>query len=145
MVERKDKRVLVVDDDHECRLLLSTFVAQAGYRVEAVPDGPMALALMQAHSADVVLLDANLPGLNGFEVCKRIRENAKTANTGIVIVTAFIGDDARERGLAAGADEFVSKPFRADQVLDIIASLVKIAEARRQLDVGADALKTGLS
>ncbi len=148
MIDKKTKRILVVDDDHECRLLLSTFVAQAGYRVDAVADGAMALTMMQSQPPDVVLLDANLPRLDGFEVCRRIRANEKTQHTPVVIITAFSTEDTKQRGLAVGADEYVQKPFRAENVLEIVEQLLKISAARRQLDAVdptniADALRGG--
>lgn len=143
-MERRKFRILVVDDDHECRFLLSRFAAEAGYQVEAVADGAMALSMMQARPADLVLLDAHLPKQDGFSVCQAIRDNPNTAHTPVVMLTAFGTEDARERGLNAGADEFLEKPFRADQLQEIVDQLLLMHEARRTLDVDPDALARGL-
>ena len=117
-------RVLVVDDDHEARLLLSTVVARAGFDVNAVADGSMALTMMASTPPDIVLLDAHLPRLSGFDVCKRIREDVRTASIPVVMLTAFAGDDARQRSMDAGATEFVPKPFRADALLELLERLL---------------------
>jgi DNA-binding response OmpR family regulator len=135
MGDKKPQRILVVDDDHECRLLLSTFAAQAGYEVDAVADGSMALTLIASKLPDLVLLDVNLPKRDGFEVCRAIRESKRTEHLPVIMLTAFSTTDARERGLEVGADEFVAKPFRAGELLEVIDQLLKIREARKQLEV----------
>lgn len=116
-------RVLVVDDDHEARLLLSTLVARAGFDVHAVADGAMALAMMRARPPHVVLLDAHLPGKSGFDVCREIRGDSKLCATPVVMLTAFAEGDARERSLEAGASEFVEKPFRTEQLVALLRRL----------------------
>ncbi len=115
------RRVLVVEDDHETRLLLSAFMARAGFRVDAVADGTMALTMVQAQPPDAVLLDAHLPRLDGYSVCKAIK--ARPVGPVVVMVTAFGGEDARGRALAAGADEFVEKPFRHEKLLEVVERL----------------------
>jgi CheY-like chemotaxis protein len=137
-------RVLVVDDDHDCRLLLSTLVAQAGYNVDAVADGGMALATIQSRPPDLVLLDAYLPVRDGFAVCRTIKENPSTTHTPVIMLTAFSSTEARERCLAAGADEFVPKPFRTETLLELIEQLIAIGATARQLDPGQDAVVEGL-
>jgi len=120
-------RVLVVDDDHEARLLLSTLVARAGYDVHAVADGAMALTMMRARPPLVVLLDAHLPGQSGFDVCRQIRADERLAKIGVIMLTAFAEGDARERSREAGANEFVEKPFRADDLLELVRRLAQAA------------------
>ncbi len=137
-------RVLVVDDDHDCRLLLSTVAARAGFDVDAVADGEMALLTIRARPPDLVLLDACLPQRDGFDICRTIKDTPATKHTPVVILTAFSTPDARERSLAAGADEFVAKPFRNEAILDIITQLMRIRDAAHQLDPGETAVVAGL-
>jgi DNA-binding response OmpR family regulator len=137
-------RVLVVDDDHDCRLLLSTIMARAGFEVDAVADGEMAIATLRSRPPDLVLLDAYLPRCDGFQVCRTIKSDPATTHTPVIMLTAFSAGDARERCLAAGADEFVPKPFRADTLLDTIRQLLEISAAAEQLDPGEAAMVSGL-
>ncbi|MEE8408731.1 MAG: response regulator [Myxococcota bacterium] len=134
------QRVLVVDDDHDCRLVLSALMARAGFSVDAVADGEMALNLMRTQPPDLVLLDAHLPRTDGWEVCRTIKDTPETTHTPVVMLTAFASGDARSRSLEAGADEFVAKPFRADALLELVEQLLTIRDAASQLDPGADAV-----
>ena len=133
-------RVLVVDDDHDCRLMLSAVMARAGFSVDAVADGEMALSLMRTQPPDLVLLDAHLPQADGWEVCRTIKETPETTHTPVVMLTAFSDGDERSRSLDAGADEFVAKPFRADSLLELVEQLLTIRDAASQLDPGAAAV-----
>ena len=137
-------RVLVVDYDHDCRLLLSTIVAQAGYNVDAVADGEMALATIRSRPPDLVLLDAYLPVRDGFAVCRTIKQDPATTHTPVIMLTAFSSMEARDRGLAAGADEFVTKPFRAEALVTLMQQLIAIGNAAKQLDPGEAAVVKGL-
>jgi DNA-binding response OmpR family regulator len=141
----RNPRVLVVDDDHDCRLMLSSLVARAGFRVDAVADGEMALSLFGTQPPDLVLLDAHLPRVDGWEVCRAIKADEATAHTPVIMLTAFSSADARERSLAAGADEYVEKPFRADALLEMIEQLLAIRESARQLDPGEAAVITAMT
>lgn len=139
------KRVLVVDDDHECRLLLSTVVAQAGFAVDSAADGQMALTLVRSRMPDLVLLDAHLPGLDGFAACDAIKSDPKTEHIAVVILTAFATSEAQEKSKKAGADEFVSKPFRSETLLELIEQLLEIQAVAKQLDVGQGAMAKAFS
>jgi DNA-binding response OmpR family regulator len=124
MTEKKPS-VLIVDDDHECRLMLSTVFAHEGYAVNAVADGAMALAIMRSQPPDLVMLDAQLPRINGFDVCRQIKSNELTARIPVVILTGFSIDSAREQSLEAGADQFVEKPFSADVLLAVVRQVLR--------------------
>ncbi len=144
MATKARRRILVVDDDHECRLLLSALAARAGFEVDAVADGGLALTLLKAKPPDLILLDAFLPRIDGFALLERIRGDAAIKHTPVVMLTAFASEDTRQRGLDAGADEFIEKPFRTEELLELIDQLLKIREARRTLDVDGEALAKGL-
>jgi DNA-binding response OmpR family regulator len=132
---RRDQRVLVVDDDHESRLLLSSIMAQAGFRVDAVEDGSMALTMMQSQPPDLVLLDLVLPRMDGLAVCRAIKADPKRGRTPVVMISARGGHEARSESMAAGADEFVAKPYRIEHLLDLVDQLIKIRDDAAQLDI----------
>ena len=108
-------RILVVDDiDANVRLLEAKLSAEY-YEVLTASDGPTALAMAAAEKPDIVLLDVMMPGMDGFEVCRRLKEDAETRHIPVVLVTALDGRTDRVAGLDAGADEFLTKPI--DDVL----------------------------
>ena len=100
--------VLVVEDEAHVRELVSYTLQGAGYRVRAVADGESALREARTTRPDVVVLDIRLPGIDGWEVCRRIREQS---NVPILIMTALAGDESHVKGLRLGADDYVGKPF----------------------------------
>jgi len=128
-MDAEQARVLVVDDDHDCRLVLCTIVAQAGYHVDAVADGRMALAMLQNNPPDIVLLDAHLPGIDGWEVCRSIKSTEQTQQMPVIMLTAFASPQNQTQSMEAGADEFVPKPFRADELLQLIQRFLAAAPA----------------
>jgi len=123
-MKQKKPSVLVVDDDHECRLMLSTVFAHEGYAVNAVADGAMAMAIVHSQPPDLVMMDAQLPRMTGFDVCQQIKSNKATAHIPVVMLTAFSLESAREQCLAAGADEFVAKPFHIDALLAVVKQVL---------------------
>src|SRR5260221_1440873 len=103
--------VLVVDDEPQNLEVIQGFLEMEGFTVVTAEDGEAALLLLADSRPDLVLLDVRMPGLDGFEVCRRIKENPATIFVPVVIITALQGAQERVRGAAAGADEFLSKPF----------------------------------
>jgi DNA-binding response OmpR family regulator len=100
--------VLVVEDEANVRELVSYTLQGAGYRVRAVGDGESALAAARQMSPDLVVLDIRLPGIDGWEVCRRLRMDS---NVPILMMTALADDDSLVKGLRLGADDYVGKPF----------------------------------
>jgi two-component system response regulator MtrA len=100
--------VLVVEDEAHVRELVSYTLQGAGYRVRAVADGESAMREMRRSPPDLVVLDIRLPGIDGWEVCRRIRQQS---NLPILIMTALAEDESLVRGLRLGADDYVAKPF----------------------------------
>jgi two-component system OmpR family response regulator len=117
-------RVLVVDDDPDIRVSIVEALKIGGYDAAGVATGTGALATCREHCPDLVLLDQMLPDIDGLEVCRRLRDDAATGRVPIVFLTARTGEKERVRGLAAGADDYVVKPFStAELVLRIRAVL----------------------
>lgn len=103
-------RVLVVDDTKTNRRLLQAKLEAKYYTVFLAPDGPHALESAVRHQPDIILLDVMMPGMDGYEVCRRLKSNLATRHIPIVMLTALTDRDDRLRGLEAGADDFLSKP-----------------------------------
>ena len=113
-------RVLVVDDEPGMRLLLGKGLQQAGYEVVTAMHGPQALAAFLQAQPDLVLLDVLMPGMDGYEVCRRLR---RVADVPIVMVSALRNEDEIVRGLEAGADDYVTKPFGVAELVARLAAL----------------------
>jgi adenylate cyclase len=118
-------RILVVDDMAANVRLLEAVLEPAGFSVSSASSGPEALELVVSELPDLVLLDVQMAGMNGYEVCRRIRENETTALIPVVMVTSH-DSEARIDGIRAGADDFVTKPFDRQELLLRARSLVRI-------------------
>jgi adenylate cyclase len=118
-------RVLVVDDQPTNIKLLDATLSPRGYDVRGVESGEQALAALTEGGTDLVLLDIVMPGLDGYEVCRRIREDPATAFLPVVMVTAS-GEEQKLKALEAGADDFLTKPIDRNELLARVASLARI-------------------
>src|SRR5262252_8045024 len=116
------RRVLVVDDDDDIRLLLQELLTGAGYRVETAPDGRAALRAFHANPADLVVLDLSMPELDGFETLERLRD---LSDVPVILLTARDGEIDKVRGFRAGADDYVVKPFGRQELLARIGALLR--------------------
>lgn len=119
-------RVLVVDDILPNVKLLEAKLASEYYDVLTATNGQEALDKVKAQSPDIVLLDVMMPGMDGFEVCKRIKADPATAHIPVVIVTALTDSSDRIKGLEAGADDFLSKPLNDTALMSRVRSLVRL-------------------
>src|SRR3954453_11123095 len=113
-------RLLLVDDDALLVAVLSAALVQEGYAVEAATDGRDALRRFQQHRPDLVILDVQLPELDGLEVCRRLRA---TATTPIILLTSRAEEIDRVAGLDLGADDYVTKPFSTRELCARIRAL----------------------
>jgi class 3 adenylate cyclase len=118
-------RILVVDDVPQNVRLLEAVLTSRGYGVIAASSGAEALEVVGRERPDLVLLDIQMPGMNGYEVCGRLREDPATQFLPVVMITSS-GDEERLKALEAGADDFVPKPFNQAELLARVRSLVRI-------------------
>jgi DNA-binding response OmpR family regulator len=109
--------VLVVEDDQTIAELLHSLLEGAGYTTERAADGTRGLARIQAGGVDLVLLDLMLPGLDGLELCRRVRAHSRDPYLPIIMITALVAEQQRLDGFAAGADDYVLKPFSIEELL----------------------------
>ena len=117
-------RVLVIEDEERIRQFLQRGLAYEDYRVDVAADGPTSLALARENPPDVVILDWMLPGMDGLEVCRRLRAGGPVP---ILILTAKDSVPDRVLGLDAGADDYMVKPFSFDELLARIRALLRRA------------------
>jgi DNA-binding response OmpR family regulator len=120
-------KILVVDDEPNIVLSLEFLMKQAGFQVRTASDGEAALAAVAAEAPDLVLLDVMMPRKNGYEVCQAIRANPDWKAVRIIMLTAKGREVEREKGLALGADDYITKPFSTQEVVERVREL--LAEA----------------
>jgi two-component system alkaline phosphatase synthesis response regulator PhoP len=118
------KTVLVVDDEPNIVLSLEFLMKQAGFAVRTAADGEAALDSMRTAVPDLVLLDLNIPKIDGYQVCEAIRSNPDWKSVRVVMLTAKGRDIEREKGLAMGADDYVTKPFATQEVVRKVRELL---------------------
>ncbi|MFO1069265.1 MAG: response regulator [Geminicoccaceae bacterium] len=121
------KRVLVVDDEPNIVMSLEFLMKRAGFEVEVARNGREALAALDGTPPDLLLLDVMMPEFDGYEVCERIRARPEWNATRIIMLTARGRDAERQRGLALGADRYVTKPFSTRELVEQARELLGVA------------------
>ncbi len=133
------EKILVVDDEPNVRSFLNTLLAEEGYEVILASDGKEAMELVESESPEAILLDINMPGINGLEVCKKLKEREQTRYIPIIIVTGL--DDRGFMAYLEGADDFVTKPFRPVELIFRINSMVRIRQLNIRLQLAMAYIK----
>jgi PAS domain S-box-containing protein len=125
--------ILLADDNADMRAYLHRLLSSQ-YRVEVVPDGQTALATIQKNLPDLVLSDVMMPGLDGIGLLKQLRGDARTKTLPILLLSARAGEEARVDGLDRGADDYLTKPFSARELLARVRSLLEMAQLRKEAE-----------
>lgn len=126
--------ILVVDDEPISRALLGEILTAQGYQVVTAQDGPEALACFPRLQPDLVVLDVQMPGLCGFQVCQRLKSNPESRLTPVMLLTAHSAIEDRIRGIEAGADDFLSKPVDQAELLTRVHSLLSVKARTGQFE-----------
>lgn len=121
-------KILVVDDDIHATTLFKTILTAKGYEAVIVNDSSTAVQTADSTNPDLVILDLMMPEPNGFEVCKMLRADPKFSHTPIVIFTAMGDNESKEAAFETGADEFLTKPFRVEDLMHRIRELIDKAK-----------------
>jgi len=127
-------RVLVVDDDADMIAFLAMLLRKEDLEVEVAWNGESALAKVAASPPDLVLLDVMMRGMSGFEICGRLKSEEATALIPVVLVTALEDTQSRVRGIEAGADDFLSKPVKREELIARVNTLRRLHETRKELE-----------
>ncbi|HRW05619.1 MAG TPA: response regulator [Caldilineaceae bacterium] len=126
------KKVLIVDDEANIVISLEFLMQQAGYRVDIARTGHEALEKLTSFQPDLVLLDVMLPGISGFDLCQRIRQTAAWASMKIVMLTAKGRDVEITKGLALGANAYITKPFSTKTLLAEVQKQLRTVETTQE-------------
>jgi CheY-like chemotaxis protein len=117
-------RILIVDDERQNRTLLEVMLEPEGYVLETAENGDKALAMVGTFAPDLVLLDIMMPGMNGYVVTSRIRENPATKHIPIILLSALDDRSSKAHGLGAGADAFLGKPIDRSELCAQVKQLL---------------------
>ncbi len=127
-------RELVVDDDPDMVGFLARLLRNEGMAVETAADGASALSLVGTKPPDLVLLDVMMPGTSGFDVCRQLKDDEATALIPVVLVTSLDDSESRVRGIEAGADDFLSKPVKREELIARVKTLRRLHDTRKELE-----------
>ena len=125
--------ILIVDDTESARETLAALLHPEGFHLLFAADGPTALTISKETELDLILLDVMMPGMNGHEVCRRLRASADTAEIPIIMITALDDADSRIQGIESGADNFITKPFNRGELRAQVRTLLRLNRYRRLL------------
>ena len=125
--KRQAKRILVVDDIEDNLSLLQAVLTEEGYEVDITKDGKSALAKIEASPPDLLLLDAMMPQMNGYEVTQRIRQNKNLPFIPIIMITAYEDANVPE-GLDLGANDFIRKPIDFDELMSRVKATLRLKD-----------------
>ena len=121
-------RVLVIEDSDVIQRLIEVCLRPAGFEVETADDGPTGLDQALTSPPDLIILDVGLPRMDGWEVLKRLRDNPATRTVAVLVLTAHAQEANRERAGQVGADAFLTKPFRPNELRSVATELLAAAE-----------------
>ncbi|MBS0335726.1 MAG: response regulator [Proteobacteria bacterium] len=127
-------RVLVVDDDPDMGAYLGLLLKKEGMQADIVEDGDSALVRVMTDPPDLILCDVMMPGLTGFDICQRLKGEETTALIPIVLITGLDDQESRIKGIEAGADDFLNKPVKREELLARVKTLRRLHETRKELE-----------
>ncbi len=118
-------KILIIDDEFPMRYLIEHQLRRQGFDVILAKDGPSGIKAAQMHLPDIIVLDAMMPGMDGFEVCAQVRSEPETTSIPIIFLTALETKEYKSRAYALGADDYLTKPFQADELLAHISAILR--------------------
>ena len=117
--------ILCVDDDDLVLLAIEELLRTEGYDVITAPGGQEALKILEDRDVDLMIFDIIMPGMDGYELCERVRKNDRFADTPVIMLTARSGEEDRKRGMEAGATVYLQKPISPVKLNSLVASILK--------------------
>lgn len=137
-MNQRIQRILCVDDEPLNLRLLQALLSPHGYEVVSASNGQEALEKIRTEKIDICLLDVMMPGMNGFEVCRRIKSDIDHGNFPVVMITAYADEENRMRGIEAGAEGLIAKPFDTVELRARIKMLLQVKALKDQLNSAAE-------
>jgi diguanylate cyclase (GGDEF)-like protein len=125
--------ILIVDDTPQNLRLLARMLSKRGYSVRAASDGPMALQAAQTSPPDLILLDVMMPGMDGYQVCQRLKDDAHTADIPVIFLSALTQIDDKIKAFSVGGLDYITKPFQIEEVLARVQNHLALRYAQRQV------------
>jgi DNA-binding response OmpR family regulator len=119
------KKILLADDEEDIKAVITLFLESKGYQIITAFDGLAALDLARSESPDLILLDVMMPVVNGFDVCTRLKADEDTRDIPVVMLSAMAQSESVDKGLAAGAVDYVVKPFDPARLEEVIARILE--------------------
>ena len=125
MGQKKTAKILLVDDEPNILVPIEFLMLQQGYEVRKAYSGQEALDILTGYKADVVVLDVMMPGIDGFEVARKIRKQANLRNTRILFLTAKGAEEDRMEGYSTGGEVYMTKPFDNDELVQVVSEILE--------------------
>ena len=141
MNDDRQALVLVVDDNPQNLQILGSILKKSGYRTALAKDGPQALSFALKKPPDIILLDVMMPGMDGFEVCRRLKARQETAAIPVVFITAMTETESKLQGFKAGGTDYIAKPFAHQEVLARVDNIVQRVRFEAELKASKEALE----
>jgi len=132
--QKRAPLVMVVDDNQQNRELLQAYLEDVACETVPAGDGPEALNILKEEAPDLILLDVMMPRMSGFEVCRRVKNDPKTADIPVIMVTALNEFGDIERGIDSGTDDFLSKPVNKLELLTRVKTMLKLKHLTDKLE-----------
>jgi putative two-component system response regulator len=133
--------ILAVDDTSESLALLAKMLPPAGYQVRLADSGELALAAVAASPPDLILLDVRMKGMNGLEVCRRLKAREETRHIPIILISAFADVKEWVEGLQLGAADYVTKPFQTEELMTRVKTHLSLSRANVSIERQATTLR----
>jgi sigma-B regulation protein RsbU (phosphoserine phosphatase) len=137
--------VLIVDDTPANLRLLSKMLAEQGYQVRPVPDGPLALAATRAEPPDLILLDIRMPGMSGYQVCEHLKTDARTRDIPVIFISALDATQDKVKAFTAGGMDYITKPFQVEEVLARVETHLAMRRLQKQLQEANEKMERELA
>jgi PAS domain S-box-containing protein len=132
--KKAEGNLLIADDDLSTRQTMEAFLTREGYEVRCAPNGEMALMFAHEDPPELILLDIRLPDLDGFEICRRLKESQKTSAIPIIFISALDEVVDKVKGFAAGGVDYITKPFQAEEVLARVRTHLVLKRLQKQIE-----------
>src|SRR5512137_2881382 len=130
----RSDRILVVDDTTANLQLLTNLLTEHGYTVHPASDGELALEFVRSTLPDLILLDIRMPGMDGYEVCRRLKEDERTRDIPVIFISILEDERDKVKGFRQGAVDYITKPFQPEEVLARIQTHLRLRELTERLE-----------